>query len=323
MTSDRPARSGAFFISCATALVGGMTLAVQARLNGRMAGQTGAALWAAIFTFGSGWVLLTLGMVLKTSRAGLVRAYRALRDHTAPRWVFVSGFFGASWVVAQAFAVPLAGVALFTIAAVGGQTAGALLIDRLGLGPAGRRRVTLARLGAVLVALAGVSLAVSGRLGIAGWAVLLPVLAGVGGGAAIAMSAAGNGHVNVASRSFVTTSWINFSLGGLMLTCIVMVQVLRGSMTWPEWGGQPWWAYLAGVFGVLYVANSSVVVRYLGVLLLMLMTLAGQMTGALFLDLLDPATRHYLTPLLLAGVAVTVAAAVWAAYAATKTASPT
>ena len=36
------------------------------------------------------------------------------------------------------------------------------------------------------------------------------------------------------------------------------------------------------------------------------------------LNLLDPATRAYLTPVLLAGVAVTVVAAVWAAYAATK-----
>ncbi|HHV20140.1 MAG TPA: DMT family transporter [Propionibacterium sp.] len=318
MTPARPALSGAFLLSCATALLGGMALAAQSRVNGRMAGHAGDALWAAAFTFASGWALLTLGLLMRTSREGLVKTYRAFRAQHLRAWVFFSGFFGASWVTAQAFAVPLAGVALFMIGAVGGQTGAALLIDKFGLGPAGRRHVTLSRVGAVLLALAGVSLAVSGRLGMTGPTVVVPVLAAIAGGAAIAMSAAYNGRLNVASRNFMATTWINFTWGTVALVGICIVRVLTGSMTWPTWGGAPWWAYLAGLLGILYVANSSVVVRYLGVLLLMLMTLAGQMTGALLFDLLDPVTRAYLTPVLLAGVAVTLVAAAWAAYAATK-----
>jgi hypothetical protein len=49
-----------------------------------------------------------------------------------------------------------------------------------------------------------------------------------------------------------------------------------------------------------------------------LITLTGQMSGALLLDLVDPVTRHYLTPMLVAGVAVTLAAALWAAWAAAR-----
>ncbi|WP_432560449.1 DMT family transporter [Granulicoccus sp. GXG6511] len=318
MTSTRPAHGGAFYLSCLTAFLGGMALAAQSRLNGRMAGHTGDALWAATFTFASGWALLTLGLLMRTARAGLANTYRAFRSQHLRAWVFFSGFFGASWVTAQAFAVPLAGVALFMIGAVGGQTGAALLIDKFGLGPAGRRHVTLARIGAVLLALVGVSLAVSGRLGTTGPAVVVPVLAAVAGGAAIAMSAAYNGRLNVASRNFMATTWINFTWGTVALVAICVVRMLSGAMTWPSWGGAPWWAYLAGLLGVLYVANSSVVVRYLGVLLLMLMTLAGQMSGALVFDALDPAMRRYLTPVLLVGVVVTLVAAAWAAYAATK-----
>ncbi|MDO5682405.1 MAG: DMT family transporter [Propionibacteriaceae bacterium] len=316
--TDRPAHGGVFVLSCVTALLGGIALAAQSRVNGRMAGHTGDALWAATFTFGTGWLLLTLGLALRTSREGLAKTYRAFRAQNLRAWVFFSGFFGASWVTAQAFAVPLAGVALFTIAAVGGQTGAALLIDKFGLGPAGKRHITLARVGAVLLALAGVFLAVSGRLNTTGIAVVVPVLAAIGGGAAIAMSAAYNGRLNVASRNFMATTWINFTWGTVALVGLCIARMITGSMSWPTWGGAPWWAYVAGLLGVLYVANSSVVVRYLGVLLLMLMTLAGQMTGAMAFDALDPVTRAYLTPVLLGGVAVTLVAAAWAAYAATK-----
>lgn len=305
-------------MSCVTALLGGMALAAQSRVNGRMAGHTGDALWASTFTFASGWALLTVGLLMRTSRDGLRNAYRAFRAHRLRGWVFFSGLFGAAWVTAQAFAVPLAGVALFMIGAVGGQTGAALLIDKFGLGPAGRRHVTLARVGGVLLALVGVSLALSGRLGSAGPAVVVPVLAAIAGGAAIAMSAASNGRLNLASRNFLATTWVNFTWGTIALVAVCIVRVLSGTMTWPSWGGAPWWAYAAGVLGVAYVANSSVVVRYLGVLLLMLMTLAGQMTGALVLDLVDPAMRAYLTPILLTGVTVTLIAAGWAAYSATK-----
>lgn len=311
-------RGGIFLLACVTAFLGGIALATQSRINGFMAGFTGDALLAAAYTFGTGWLLLTAGLFLPSARQGLRRAYAAYRAHDVRAWVFFSGFFGAFWVAMQAFAVPLAGVALFTIGAVAGQTGGALVVDRVGLGPAGRRGISPARVGAALLALGGVVLAVSGRLGMTGPAVILPVVMAVAGGAAIAMSAANNGRINLASRDFVATSWINFTWGSVALVAVCAARLATGAVTWPDWSGAPWWAYTAGILGVLYVANSSVVVRHLGVLLLMLMTLTGQMSGAVLFDLVDPATRAYLTGTLIAGVAVTLAAALWAAWAATR-----
>lgn len=311
-------RRGIFLLACVTAFLGGIALAAQSRVNGFMAGFAGDALLAAAYTFGTGWLLLTVGLFLPSARQGLRRAYAAYRAHDVRAWVFFAGFFGAFWVAMQAAAVPIAGVALFTIGAVAGQTGGALVVDRVGLGPAGKRAISPARVGAAILALGGVALAVSGRLGASGPAVLLPVLMAVAGGAAIAMSAANNGRINVASRDFVATSWINFTWGSVALVGVAAVRVATGAIAWPEWSGAPWWAYTAGILGVLYVANSAVVVRYLGVLLLMLMTLTGQMSGAVLFDLIDPATRGYLTATLIAGVAVTLAAALWAAWAATR-----
>lgn len=310
--------AGLFALSCVTAFLGGVALAAQSQINGYMAGHAGDAILAAAFTFVSGWALLSVMLLLRTSRQGLREAYAAYRARKVPAWVYFSGFFGASWVVAQAFAVPKAGVALFMIGAVAGQTGAALLIDRIGLGPAGRQAISPGRVGAALLALGGVALAVSGRFENTGPAVLLPVLGAVLGGAAIAMSAANNGRINLASRNFVATSWINFTWGAVALVAIGAVRLAMGQTVWPDWSGAPWWAYAAGILGVLYVANSSVVVRYLGVLLLMLMTLTGQMSGAVLFDVLNPVAREYITVTLLGGVAVTFAAALWAVRAAAR-----
>lgn len=314
----RSVHGGVFVLACVTAFLGGIALAAQSRVNGFMADHTGDALLAAAYTFVTGWLLLTIGLLLQSPREGLRRAYAAYRAGEVRAWVFFAGFFGAFWVASQALAVPLAGVALFTIGAVAGQTGGALVVDRAGLGPAGKRAVSPARAGATLLAIGGVALAVSGRFGVTGLTVLLPVMIAVAGGAAIAVSAANNGRINVASRDFVATSWINFTWGSAALVAICLARLATGVVTWPDWSGAPWWAYSAGILGVLYVANSSVVVRHLGVLLLMLMTLTGQMSGALLLDLVNPVTRAYITPTLIAGVTVTLAAALLAAWAANR-----
>ena len=311
-------RVGVFALSCVTAFLGGVALAGQSRINGHLAAHTQDAVLAAAFTFFTGWLLLCVGLTLRTPRAGLRQAYATYRAHQIPAWVFFSGFFGALWVVSQAFAVPLAGVALFTVGAVAGQTGGGLLIDRIGLGPAGRQVISPSRIGAALLALGGVTLAASERVSSAGLSVLVPVVVAVLGGAAIAMSAANNGRINIASRNFVATSWINFTWGTAALLVICGTRLASGATLWPDWTGAPWWAYFAGVLGVAYVANSSVVVRHLGVLLLMLMTLTGQTSGAVLFDLLDPATRAYLTATLLGGVGVTLVAALWAVRAAAR-----
>ena len=50
-----------------------------------------------------------------------------------------------------------------------------------------------------------------------------------------------------------------------------------------------WWLYAGGPLGVVFIAVGAAVVRYTGVLLLGLGMIAGQVTGALVIDLLVPA----------------------------------
>src|SRR5699024_6211238 len=105
----RSVPGGVFVLACVTAFLGGIALPAQSRVNGFMAGHTGDALLAAAYTFVTGWLLLTMGLLLHSPREGLRRAYAAYRAGEVRAWVFFAGFFGAFWVASQALAVPLAG----------------------------------------------------------------------------------------------------------------------------------------------------------------------------------------------------------------------
>jgi transporter family-2 protein len=177
-------------------------------------------------------------------------------------------------------------VAVFIVAVVAGQSASSLVVDRMGAGPGGSRPITAPRLaGAVLTVLA-VVLAVADRIGHPGALVLavLPALAGVG----IAWQQAVNGHVRAAAGSAMVAGFINFSTGTVaLLLAFAVTLAVRG---FPQ-GALPgeWWLYVGGVLGIVFIAVGAAVVRYTGVLLLGLGMIAGQVTGALLIDLLLPA----------------------------------
>ncbi len=103
-----------------------------------------------------------------------------------------------------------------------------------------------------------------------------------------------------------------------MLLVLTVPAWAMGSFGVPARGEVPWWAWFGGVFGIFVVSATAVAVRHLGVLLVILLMLAGQLAAAVVLDALNPETRGQITPVVLLGLLVTVAAAVLAAVAATR-----
>jgi transporter family-2 protein len=75
----------------------------------------------------------------------------------------------------------------------------------------------------------------------------------------------------------------------------------------------PWWLYIGGVIGIVFIAIAAWAVPIVGVLLFAVVTIAGQLSGALLLDVVAPTAGTDLAPnlilgVLLAFVAVAVAA---------------
>ncbi|WP_295696340.1 DMT family transporter [Lapillicoccus sp.] len=309
-TRGEPSRVG---WALATFLAGAI-LAGQSRMNGELAVHLGHGLDAALWSFGSGLVVLTaLALVSPRMRSGFTQLREALRHREIRFWQCLGGMVGALYVFCQGYAVPIAGVALFTIAVVGGQTVNAILVDRLGLGPAGPVAASRTRLLSAGLAVAGVVVAVGGRVSGTSSAVVVPVVLAAVVGALMTVQQATNGRVVSASGHPMTTTWINFATGAVLLLVLGVPAALTGGVGPPASTHSPWWSWLGGLVGIVVVAVSAVAVRHLGVLPVMILMLLGQLAAAVGLDALVPATRGHLTPVVVIGLGITLFAAVLAA----------
>lgn len=272
------------------AVLVGFLSVLQSRVNGELAQRVDSGALAAAISFGTGLVLIAvLVAAVPSARRGVPRVFRALRRRELAPWMLLGGIGGASFVAAQGVVVPVAGVALFTVAIVAGLTANSLVADRLGVGPGGRRPVTGTRMAAAAMAVAGVALAVSGEMSSGtGAAALLPIA--FVAGALVALQQGVNGRVAVAARSPLTAALGNFTVGFAVLAALTAVTVLLSADA-PTAPPAPWekpLLWLGGPIGVAFVIVAAFAVRGLGVLLFSLLTIVGQLIGGVVIDLLAP-----------------------------------
>lgn len=291
----------------------GWTAALQSRVNGSLSVESGSPILTALWSFGSAWLVVTCGFLAPSVRRAGAEVYRAWREGRIAWWQFGGGAIGAVYVAIQAVVVPSLGVALFLISVVAGQTVGALLVDRFGIGSVGPRPLSWARVAWAALAVGGAAVAMSGRLGEIDHpiALIVPVLASVVIGGFVSAQGALNGQVKQESGNFWFAAWVNFTWGTLLIVVIALV-TLRGVPDLTQVAGAPWWAYIGGLLGIWFVVMGAIAVKPLGSLVLMLLVIAGQLSGALALDGINPATRALVTPTLVIGVLVTMVAAMGA-----------
>ncbi|MCE5290622.1 MAG: DMT family transporter [Nocardiaceae bacterium] len=270
------------------AVVIGIAVAIQSRLNGTLGTRIHDGVAAAIISFGSGLVVLTVFTVVSAARrARMAEVATAVRTGRLRWWHCVGGLAGASAVASQGITVTTIGVALFTISIVAGQVVSGVLVDRAGLGPAGRSPITARRIAGAAIVLAAVAMASHSSItsGTNWLFVVFPVVAG----AATAWQMAVNGKV-AAVGGPMTSALVNFAVGTTALLVVGAIVVAKRG--WPGALPHEPWLYLGGLLGILFIAVSANIVHVLGVLLLALATIAGQLIGALALDLFVPAGRH-------------------------------
>lgn len=280
----------------------GVLSAIQARVNGELSGTLDNGLQAAVWSFGSGWViLLFIAMLSPSIRAGVRRVVLAVRTGQLKWWQVLGGMLGGYYVASQSIAVPLVGVALFTVAVVAGQSGSSLIVDRVGLGPAGRQAISARRVTAAILAVLAVAVAVSERLRSVDPAVVALTLA-LAAGIGIAIQQAINGRVGLAARSAMSATLINFTFGGVVLWIGLLVATFVAHWPLGSLFSAPWWAYGGGVIGIAFIAVSAWAVPIVGVLRFALLSIAGQLFGALLLDLVFPAPGAQVSVTLVIGV---------------------
>jgi transporter family-2 protein len=283
---------------------------VQARLNAGLVEVTGNPLQVSLLNLAAAAlvssVVIAVSPTLRTSWRMLIAAARsgALRP-----WQLTGGALGGYYIAIQGSVSLAVGVAVFTVAVVAGQTATALVVDRLGFGPMGRQDISMARVFAAALAVVAVLVAGSGRwhetsVGSVG---LLLVLA-ASAGAASAFQSAVNGRVGAYTRNGITAAWMNFMVGAVLMVGVVSVVDLVSGTDWAPIPAGDWWMAVAGVFGLAYIATIAWVVRFVGVLVSSLLTLTGLLVGSILVDLLAPTRGSAVTWQLLVAVVLTAAA---------------
>lgn len=306
------------------AVASGLAIPVQGRINGALGARLGDGIAAAVVSFTTGLIVMVIvSLAAPRGRAGLARILPALRERRFPPYYALAGGIGAFFVFAQSFTVGLLGIALFTVATVTGQTLSGLLVDRLGIGPAGKKPVTGIRVIGCVLTIAAVSWAVSprfaaGAAGAAGGAasaatsdpaaLLLPVILPVVAGFLMSFQQAMNGTATVHYGTPIAATLVNFIAGTCVLWVAWSIKVAVAGPANPLPG--EWWYYLGGPMGCVFIGLGALLVRSLGVLVTGLGMIAGQLLGSLGLDLLVPAPGTVVEAATVLGTLLTLASIV-------------
>jgi transporter family-2 protein len=287
------------------AALSGLLIALQARANGELSHRLGNGLQAALVSFTSGLIIIVLIALFNPSiKEGVRTLRRAVIAKAIPPWTLFAGMLGASFVAVQTQIVPLIGVAIYSVAAIAGQSAISLVVDRIGLTGGGKKEITPRRVTAAFVTVFAVFISVADRLDGKDLSIAA-VLLGIFAGAIVGVQRALNGQINEHSQQSFTTSLLNFAMGTTFLLVLLLFAMTIGGMKLSPLPAGPWWIYTGGAIGVIYVAFTSTIVQHLGVLTFTLISVGGQLAGSLLIDLYSPTDGVQVSIYLVSGIVLT------------------
>lgn len=283
----------------------GLLIAAQSKINGELSFKMGDSLEAAFVSFSTGLLFITLiSSTQPKLRLAFKEIFKAVKEGQMRPWTLIAGALGASFVAMQTYVVPIAGVALFTVASLAGQTAISLWVDQLGLSGGVKSVITKRRVIAALITVFAVLVSTWDRLSMSNFSVLAIGLA-LFAGTWVGFQRALNGKINSFSKRAFATAQLNFITGTSFLFSLLLIRSIFTDHSISNFTTAPWWMFLGGSIGVLYIALSSHVVQHLGVLEFTLFSVGGMLIGSLLIDLIFPTPGTVISPYLLIGIALT------------------
>ncbi len=282
----------------------GVVVAIQARINGQLSVDLDNGLAAALVSFLTGLVIVSvLVFGFKREREALFRVFEAIKNRQLVTWELMGGVLGGFFVAAQSAVVPQIGVALFTIAVVAGQTISSLLVDKVGMTPSGKERITKPRIFGAVATLIAVAIAVFPDLTNSDFR-FLPLTFALIVGVFASFQQGMNGRVNVVGKRPLATAWLNFVSGTIVVVIALSVDLALGATIEPLPGN--FWVYTGGAAGLIFVAVSAYIIKHLGVLNFSILNIAGQLVGAILIDWLAPTKAGSLNGYLIFGTVMTI-----------------
>jgi len=283
----------------------GVLIVMQSRINGELSLLMGDSLEAALVSFGTGLIFVSLISLVRVDiRAGYRDIFKASKLKQIPSWSLGAGALGASFVAISTHVVPNAGVALFTVASLAGQTTISLWVDHIGVAGGVKTVITKRRIIAACITVSAVIVSAWDRCVMSDFSILAITLA-VFAGSAVGIQRALNGQINSFSKKSFATSQLNFITGTAFLLLLLVLRSAFTDHSIMNFTTGPWWVFLGGSIGVVYIAFTALAVQYLGVLEFTLFSVGGMLVGSLLLDLLLPTQGTQISPYLIAGIFLT------------------
>lgn len=265
-------------------ILAGIGLPVQTSINARLRKRVGSPYRASLVSFAVALLFLLALLVLTGQGIGVPTEKLA----GAPLWIYAGGVCGVIFLTGNILLLAKLGSVRAVVLPVLGQIVMGLIIDSTGLFGVTQVDLTMLRVagaGLVAVGVVVVSLAKEGSVQTektkpASWAwSVFGVLAGM----LSAVQTAVNGRLGALVGSPIKASVISFLVGTTLLLLLCLTQARRSASEGPR-EKQPWWSWLGGVLGGVYVLANVILSGKLGTGLTVIVLLVGATGGGLLVD---------------------------------------
>lgn len=266
----------------------GVVALFQTTVNGQLRKYTITPYAAALISFLIGLALLFL---IDLAQSGPVFP-SAAKLASVPWWGYTGGLMGLVMMTSFIILVPIIGPVQIVAMPILGQIIMGMLIDQFGWFYSERDPNSFWNFLGMIILVAGVFCVVVipgirkgtpedhanqtkkwiGRI--------MAVLAGM----LMAVQVAINGHLGVLIGSTVHAALISFMVGIPVLLIINAVQGTYKNMTFPIRQRAPFWIWLGGIFGALYVLFNAINAPMIGTGAVVVLTLLGQIFSSTLVE---------------------------------------
>lgn len=260
----------------------GVGAPVQTVVNSRLRNYVVSPFVASLVSFVVG--LAALAIIALIQYRTLALPPDSMAD--IPWWGWVGGLCGAVGIVANVVLFPKLGGVLTVLLPMLGQVLMGVLIDSFGLFGAQYIPLSAMRIGGVVLALIGSYLVVSKKddaINIGSHQIHWMIL-GVVGGLLLGMQPSVNSVLAVAFDSSLLAALVSFAVGTIALLAFILCTKDRQHLTKIVVGKAPWWSYLGGLMGALFVTAFAYFASRISISLLNIVNIFGMLVAGVVVD---------------------------------------
>jgi transporter family-2 protein len=105
---------------------------------------------------------------------------------------------------------------------------------------------------------------------------------------------------------------MNFIVGSTLLYIVLGGGIATGHLSFSPLPSSPWYLYLGGLFGLLFIITAARVIKVLGSLRFAMGSVTGQLVGSLILDVVVPTSGSQISIQLVTAICLTAFAVILA-----------